>query len=99
MTNAGSMTVWCEISAPGYVTQTNSAIITIEKRPVTVDVIGATATYEYDGKMKYVDFFDLTTDDELYEPLKKTYFAGSCHAQRTDVGKTYMEVKARINAL
>ena len=29
LTNAGSMTVWCEISAPGYVTQTNSATITI----------------------------------------------------------------------
>ena len=90
LTNVGSMTVWCEISAPGYVTQTNSATVTIEKRPVVVNAIGNTATYEYDGSMKYVEFFDLTTDDEMYDLLKKTYFGGFCYAQRTDVGKTYM---------
>ena len=34
--NVGSKTVWCEVSAPGYIPQTNSATITISKRALAV---------------------------------------------------------------
>ncbi len=34
--DVGSLTVWCEISAPGYITQTNSATVTITPRPVSL---------------------------------------------------------------
>ena len=27
LTDVGSMTVWCELSAPGYITETNSAAV------------------------------------------------------------------------
>ena len=36
LTNAGSMTVWCEVSAPGYVTETNSATVAVSERAVTL---------------------------------------------------------------
>jgi len=36
LTDVGAMTVWCEIAAPGYITQTNSATVTITKREVTL---------------------------------------------------------------
>ena len=40
-------TVWCELSAPGYITQTNSATVTITKRPVTLT--SGSASKVYDG--------------------------------------------------
>ena len=34
--DVGSLMVWCEISAPGYITQTNSATVTVTPRPVSL---------------------------------------------------------------
>ena len=48
LTNVGTLTVWCEISAPGYITQTNSATVTITPRPVTVKS-GTKTDFVYDG--------------------------------------------------
>ena len=46
LTDVGSMTVWCEISAPGYITQTNSATVTITKREVTLTSGSDSKVYE-----------------------------------------------------
>ena len=46
LTDVGSMTVWCEISAPGYITQTNSATVTVTPRPVTLTSKSATKVYD-----------------------------------------------------
>lgn len=46
LTDVGSMTVWCEIAAPGYVTQTNSATVTITKRAVTLTSGDASKVYD-----------------------------------------------------
>lgn len=46
LTDVGSMTVWCEIAAPGYITQTNSATITITKRAVTLTSGDASKVYD-----------------------------------------------------
>ena len=95
LTDVGSMTVWCEIAAPGYITQTNSATVTITKRPVTVTVTGHTATCVYDGTEKVVSGFDLSTEDELYDVMGKTYYGGLYDiARRTEVGTTYMGLAA-----
>ena len=96
LTDVGSMTVWCEISAPGYVTQTNSATIAIGKRPVEVAVAGHTATYVYDGTEKSVDGYDATTEDALYDVAEDTVFDGAAlpSAARTDVGVTTMGLTA-----
>ena len=45
--NVGSMMVWCELSAPGYVTTTNSATVTISPREMTLT--SASASKVYDG--------------------------------------------------
>ena len=44
--NVGSLTVWCEISAPGYITQTNSATVTVAPRPVTLTSKSDTKVYD-----------------------------------------------------
>ena len=43
--NVGSQTVWCEISAPGYIPQTNSASITITKRALVVKAAAKSKTF------------------------------------------------------
>ena len=48
LTNVGTLTVWCEISAPGYITQTNSATVTITPRAVTL-TSGTKLDFVYDG--------------------------------------------------
>jgi uncharacterized repeat protein (TIGR02543 family) len=40
------MTVWCEIAAPGYITQTNSATVVISPREVTLTSGNATKVYD-----------------------------------------------------
>ena len=47
LTDVGSMTVWCEIAAPGYITQTNTATVTIAKREVSLT--SGSASKVYDG--------------------------------------------------
>ena len=53
LTDAGSMTVWCEISAPGYITQTNSATVTISKRAVTLTSGSASKVYDGTALVKH----------------------------------------------
>ena len=47
LTDAGTLTTWCEISAPGYIPLTNSATVSISKRVVTL--ASASAAKVYDG--------------------------------------------------
>ena len=44
--DVGSLTVWCEISAPGYITQTNSATVTVTPRQVTLTSKSAAKVYD-----------------------------------------------------
>ena len=46
LTDVGSMRVWCEIAAPGFITQTNSAAVTITKRAVTLTSGDASKVYD-----------------------------------------------------
>ena len=56
---------------------------------------GHTATYVYDGTEKVVDGFDMSTEDELYDVMGKTYYGGLYDiARRTEVGTTYMGLAA-----
>ncbi len=45
--DVGTQTVWCEIAAPGYITLTNSAMISISPRTVTLT--SGSASKVYDG--------------------------------------------------
>ena len=44
--DVGSLTVWVEIAASGYITQTNSATVTVAPRPVTLTSKSATKVYD-----------------------------------------------------
>ena len=53
MTDVGLMTVWCEIAAPGYITQTNSATVTITKRAVTLTSGSDSKVYDGTALVKH----------------------------------------------
>ena len=94
LTDVGSMTVWCEISAPGYIAQTNSATLSISPRPVTVNVVGHSGGFTYDTTAKSVSGYEATTEDELYDIAADTVFGGSAAVSRIDVGTTAMGLAA-----
>ena len=87
-------TVWCEISAAGYLPVTNSASVTITPRTgVEVTISGCTATYPYDGREKRAGGFDVTTSDPLYT-ADDFVFTGNSNAVRTAVGTTAFGMSA-----
>ena len=53
LTDVGSMTVWCELSAPGYITETNSATVTISKREVTLTSESDSKVYDGAALVKH----------------------------------------------
>ena len=87
-------TVWCEISAAGYLPVTNSASVTITPRTgVEVTITGRTATSPYDGREKRACGFDVTTSDPLYT-VDDFVFTGNSNAVRTAVGTTAFGMSA-----
>ena len=66
-----------------------------EATEVKVRITGNTGTAVYDGTEKVVSGFDLSTEDELYDVMGKTYYGGLYDiARRTEVGTTYMGLAA-----
>ena len=108
-TNAGEYVVWYRVSNPNYEDFIHAAKVTITNRPVTVTVVGHTATYGYDTTEKSVAGCEATTEDGLYDIAADTAFRGG-HAgrvplpgvvvfddvtvARTDVGTTAMGLTA-----
>ena len=68
--------------------------LTVTKRPVTVAVVGKSATYTYDSEEKTVSGYDISTEDELYDIAADTVFSGTESASRTDAGKSDMGLSA-----
>ena len=68
--------------------------LTVTKRPVTVTVVGESATYTYDSEEKTVAGYDISTEDELYDIAADTVFGGTQSVSRTDAGKTEMGLSA-----
>ena len=87
-------TVWCEISAAGYLPVTNSASVTITPRTgVEVTITGCTATYPYDGREKRAGGFDVAISDPFYT-ADDFVFTGNSNAVRTAVGTTAFGMSA-----
>lgn len=99
-TNAGEYIIWYRVSNPNYVDFIHTAKVTITNRPVTVTVVGHTATYGYDTTEKGVAGYDIATADALYDIAADTAFRGGVidaalpAAVRTDVGTTAMGLTA-----
>lgn len=53
LVDAGTMTVWCEFSAPGYMTQTNTAMVTILPREVSLTSGSANKVYDGTALVKH----------------------------------------------
>ena len=77
-----------------YTVEWFSGTLTVTKRPVTVAVVGKSATYTYDSKEKTVSGYDISTEDELYDIAADTVFSGTESASRTDAGKSDMGLSA-----
>ena len=95
-TNAGEYVVWYRVSNPNYEDFIHAAKVTITNRPVTVTVVGHSATYDYDTTEKGVAGYDIATEDTLYDIAADTAFRGGVIdaalpvVNRTDVGTTAM---------
>lgn len=76
-------TVWCELKAPGYITQTNSATIRIAPRKVTVASANKSKSYDRTPLMVTAD--DITLSADL--PDGESFVYGN-FASRTTVGES-----------
>ena len=93
-TNAGEYVVWYRVTNPNYEDFVHAAKLSITKRPVTISVVGHTATFAYDTTEKTVSGYDVATEDGLYDIAANTVFSGAALASRTDVGTTAMGLSA-----
>ena len=93
-TNAGEYIVWYRVTNPNYEDFTHAAKVTITNRPVTVTVVGHTATNIYDTTEKSGSGYEAATEDALYDIAADTTFGGAAVAARTDVGTTAMGLMA-----
>ena len=95
-TNVGEYVVWYRVSNPNYNDFIHAAKVTITNRPVTVTVVGHTATYDYDTTEKGVAGYDIATEDTLYDIAADAAFRGGVIdaalpvVNRIDVGTTAM---------
>ena len=99
-TNAGEYVVWYRVTNPNYEDFVHAAKLSITKRPVTISVVGHTATFAYDTIEKTVSGYDIVTEDEIYDVAEDTVFSGGHgvaalpSVARTDVGMSAMGLSA-----
>ena len=67
---------------------------TITPIDVTVTIVGATNTTDYDGTEHTVTGYTATASSDLYDVTKDFTFSGTAAAARTDVGTTNMGLAA-----
>ena len=92
--SGGSQSLAAEDVTANYTVEWFPGTLAVTKRPVTVTVMGHTATYTYDGEEKSVTGYDATTADTLYDIAADTAFGGIATTNRTDAGKSDMGLKA-----
>ena len=82
LTDVGSMTVWCEIAAPGYITQTNSATVTITRHAVTLTSGSANKVYDGVALVKH----EVAVGGDGFAPGEGASYAFT--GSRTNVGES-----------
>ena len=93
-TDAGTYTVYYQVTRKNYITVTDSATVTINKINAVVTITGHNGTADYDGEEHTVVGYDASTDSSLYDVTKDFTFSGTDEAKRTDAGLTNMGLKA-----
>ena len=103
-TNAGSSdnTFTYELAegtnAGNYQITTSNGTLTVKpiSDPITVTIVGNTATGTYNGKEYKAEGYDFSSTNTLFTQDKVT-FSGTAEATRTDVGKTEMGLTGKFS--
>lgn len=93
-TDAGTYTVYYEVSKNKYRSTYGSATVTIYQINATVTITGRSLTVDYDGKAHSADGYDAVASSNLYDVNKDFTFSGRAEAVRTNVGTTKMNLSA-----
>lgn len=93
-TDAGTYTVYYEVSKTDCVSVHGYEQVKITPINVTVTVTGHTLTVDYDGKAHSADGYDAAADSALYDVTKDFTYSGKAAASRTNAGTTNMGLAA-----
>ncbi|MBE6740670.1 MAG: carboxypeptidase regulatory-like domain-containing protein [Ruminococcaceae bacterium] len=93
-TDAGTYTVYYQVSKDKYTPVTGFETVTINKINATVTITGHTLTVDYNGSAHSADGYDAVASSNLYDVNKDFTFSGTDEAKRTDAGLTNMGLKA-----
>ncbi len=93
-TDAGTYTVYYEVSKNKYRSTYGSADVKINKINATVTITGRSLTVDYDGKAHSADGYDAVASSNLYDVNKDFTFSGRAEAVRTNAGTTKMNLSA-----
>ena len=88
--NAGTYTVYYEVSKAGYNAKSGSATVKINPIDVTVTITGRVNTAEYDGNIHSVNGYDVVASSTLYDVENSVEFSGNAFASQTNVGTSNM---------
>ncbi|MBR3737551.1 MAG: carboxypeptidase regulatory-like domain-containing protein, partial [Eubacterium sp.] len=91
-TDAGTYTVYYQVTRKNYITISDSATVTINRINAVVTISGHTTTVDYNGNAHSADGYDAETDSELYDVEKDFVYNGRPQAVRTNAGTTYMNL-------
>lgn len=92
-TDAGTYTVYYEVTKTGYASAKGSATVTISAINVTVTITGNTVTADYDGEEHTASGYEIAFGNALYT-ANDFAFDGTATASRTNAGTAYMGLEA-----
>ena len=93
-TDAGTYTVYFEVSKEKYLSYYGSKTVTISPIDLSVTITGHTTTVDYNGNAHSADGYDAVASSELYDVTKDFTYSGRAQAVRTDAGTTQMNLDA-----
>ncbi len=94
VTNTITYTEGKNFKADNYnITKTEGKLKITAIDVVTVTIVGNHNETVYDAAEHSISGYEAKTDNELYDVTKDFTFTGTAEAKRTDVGKTYMDLK------
>ena len=92
-TDAGTYTVYYEVSQAKHTSVTGSQTVVINQIDATVTVNGHNTTVDYDGEAHSIENYDVEISNPLYSESDFT-FNGRAEAVRTNAGTTNMGLSA-----
>jgi len=94
--DAGTYTVYYQVTHNNYITVTGSATVKINPIDVTVVIVGSTGSFDYIGSSYEITGFTAACENSLYDVTSDFTFSGVDKASRTDAGTTNMNLTASM---